>query len=337
MSVLSPMGEAEFCGISKARFYPVNELRDEGEGLNCLWANALSGQEALEVTRPLFMCPLQDLHQPSGCAIPQDDIVFPRKLQAPKPLNLRPHPVGMSRGDLGARLPGPLTFPGNHVEDLAAVIAADCRVGFTYETIQLVARPMVPAGVTRMFIHSLLHNAPRSILGKEEAVVIELIAVLKGCTVDLGRHFARIHEAFRLYGKSITKLLDLVGRFPRYPSLPPSNEETGIPLRPQQPFFERPTDGGGQAAAMPIESQHAAEGLKPEGIGEPPQHLQGTELIDDYQAYLPRQLLHPLEKPGGCPSVMKGKVGRARPHCLSPTILELTSLQLEYWNNGILE
>ena len=149
-------------------------------------------------------------------------------------------------------------------------------------------------------------------------MVVELIAILKRRTIDFGGHLACVYETLYICGKSITELLDLKRCLPRYPSLPPGNEETGIPFRPPQPLLERSTEGSGQATAVPIESQYTAEGLKPEGIREPPQHLQRTELVDDNEAYLPSQILHPPEEPNRCPSVMEGKVGCTHSHGLSP-------------------
>lgn len=160
MPIFSPMGKAKFYGVAKARFDPIDQFRDESKGPDGFCANPLSSQEGLEIRRLVFMGSFQNPHQPSRPPIPENDPMSPWKLQVPKSLNLRSDPAGMLRGDLGCRLPDFLTFPGDHVENFPPVVAADCGVRFTYETIQPKAHPMVSTGVAGVFVHSLLHNTP---------------------------------------------------------------------------------------------------------------------------------------------------------------------------------
>lgn len=49
------------------------------------------------------------------------------------------------------------------------------------------------------------------------------------------------------------------------------------------------------AAAVPVEAQHATEGLEPPGVGQSAKHLSGSELLDDRHRHRPGKLVHPLD------------------------------------------
>jgi hypothetical protein len=60
---------------------------------------------------------------------------------------------------------------------------------------------------------------------------------------------------------------------------------------------------------MPIESQNAAEGLEPEGIGELAQICLGTLIRDEKDGDLPGQGFHQGKEPGRGLPVMEWKMG----------------------------
>ena len=63
-------------------------------------------------------------------------------------------------------------------------------------------------------------------------------------------------------------------------------------------LFECAAGDRGDTAAVPVEPQHAAEGLEPPRIGQPAEHLGRAELVDDGHGHGTGQAGHPLEEPG---------------------------------------
>ena len=62
---------------------------------------------------------------------------------------------------------------------------------------------------------------------------------------------------------------------------------------------------------MPVEAEHAAERLEPEGIGQPPQHLLGPAVRHDVRRDLAGQASHAAEQPGRCLASMQREIGEA--------------------------
>ena len=50
-------------------------------------------------------------------------------------------------------------------------------------------------------------------------------------------------------------------------------------LQPAQALLQRAADGRGDAGAVPVEAQHAAEGLEPERVGQAAEHLARAVLL----------------------------------------------------------
>ncbi len=88
-------------------------------------------------------------------------------------------------------------------------------------------------------------------------------------------------------------------------ALAPGHKQPDVPFQSFYPLFQSPAQGGGNAAAVPVKAQNAAEGLKPVRVGQAPQHLLRPEIYNDGQGDFPRQLHHALEKPGRGLAVMK--------------------------------
>ena len=93
--------------------------------------------------------------------------------------------------------------------------------------------------------------------------------------------------------------------------LPPATKKPEVRLHALDAFFEGAAEGGGDAAGMPVEAQHAAEGLEPVGVGEAAQHLLGAVLGDDGDGDLTGELDHALEEPARGFAVVQGQVGDA--------------------------
>jgi len=56
-------------------------------------------------------------------------------------------------------------------------------------------------------------------------------------------------------------------------------------------FFQRAAGHGRDPGAVPIETEHAAEGLEPPRVRQPPQHFRRTVFLDDRHVMAPANLL----------------------------------------------
>ena len=67
---------------------------------------------------------------------------------------------------------------------------------------------------------------------------------------------------------------------------------------------------------MPVKSEHAAEGLKPPGIGKPAEHFGGAVGIDHGHGDRAGEFPHSAKEPGRGGAGVKGEMGEAALHQL---------------------
>ena len=79
-------------------------------------------------------------------------------------------------------------------------------------------------------------------------------------------------------------------------------------------FLHRPAGDGGDAGGMPVESEHAAEGLKPPGIGKPAKHFGRAVGINHSHRDRAGELPHAAKKPGWSGAGMQRKMGELTLH-----------------------
>src|SRR5438067_4522646 len=128
-------------------------------------------------------------------------------------------------------------------------------------------------------------------------MLIELVAVLHRRMIDLRRDLARVHQRLGIAAELLAGGGDLGGRLARGGAFAAGDEEPELAVEAAQALLQRAAHRGGQPARMPVEAEHAAEGLEPERIGEPPQHLFAAELAGDERDDLARQRHHAREEP----------------------------------------
>ena len=80
------------------------------------------------------------------------------------------------------------------IDDLTLPDLIDGGVGFLDKTFQAFRKPVIPASRLPVAIHPLLDDNPLAIVGHNEAVQIEIKAILNGGAVHLGDEPARICE-----------------------------------------------------------------------------------------------------------------------------------------------
>ena len=75
--------------------------------------------------------------------------------------------------------------------------------------------------------------------------MIDLITILDGCTIDLGRHAARVDEGGAIHRLAFTNALDLLRCLPGDSSFPAGNMEPEFSLHSFHTLFQGATDGRG--------------------------------------------------------------------------------------------
>ena len=155
-----------------------------------------------------------------------------------------------------------------------ALRPVDRRVRRLDEARQALGQPVVAAGVAAVAVHALLDHDPLAVVGDDEAVQVELEAVLHRRAVDLGDEPARPRqrravEAGALADRRRARPASARECLPR----PPQTWRPSSPASGASPRFSAPMHAGGDAGRVPVHPHHRAERLEPEGMGEPAQEL----------------------------------------------------------------
>ena len=77
---------------------------------------------------------------------------------------------------------------------VALAAALDRRVRLVDEALQPFGQPVIAAGLPALAVHALLDDDPAAVVGDDEAVQIEIEAVLHRGAVDLGDQPARLRQ-----------------------------------------------------------------------------------------------------------------------------------------------
>ncbi len=183
------------------------------------------------------------------------------------------------------------------------------------EVVDRLAEPVVPPGPPGPAVHALLDDAPRPVGGEEEVVVVDLVAVLHGGGVDPGAHPGRADEALAPGdGQPLGAVGDLPGRPAARRPLAAGHDEAQVVAVPARGLLHGAPGDGGQARAVPVEAQHAAEGLEPPRVGEAAEHLPGPVLLDHRHRDGAREAGHPVEEPARGPAAVQRQLGDAPLH-----------------------
>src|SRR3984893_18435466 len=96
-------------------------------------------------------------------------------------------------------------------------------------------------------IHALLDDDPASDIGDNEAVQIEIKAILHRCAVDLGDQPARLSERRSVDADPITDRDKLLRRLPRVLAAPPANVDAEFFGERRQAALQRAEHARGDA------------------------------------------------------------------------------------------
>ena len=149
----------------------------------------------------------------------------------------------------------------------------DRRVRLLDETFQALRQPVVAARLPALAVHALLHDDPFAVIGDDEAVQIEVEAILHGGAVDLGDQSACLGERGPVEPDASPIATNSLGRLPRMSAAPAADMDAELARQRTEAALQRADDARGDAGRMPVHSHHGAERLEPEGMRQPAQHL----------------------------------------------------------------
>src|SRR5438270_13454245 len=135
-------------------------------------------------------------------------------------------------------MPDAIALVRDEVQRVAARVAADRLVRLVDEALHVLGQPVISARRARLAAHPLLHDAPVARRAEKEYVVIELIAVLHGCRIDLGGRTARVDGRARIPAGALARFRDLRRRLPRRVPLSTRREKAEIAIDRLDAFLD---------------------------------------------------------------------------------------------------
>ncbi len=159
------------------------------------------------------------------------------------------------------------------VDDDALVDPVDRGVRRLDEAFQALRQPVIAPRLAALAVHALLDDDPMAIVGDDEAVQVEIEAVLDGGAVDLGDEAARGRQRRPVEADPLPDGDELLRRLARMGSSAAADMQAEFARQRRQPALQRADDRGRDAGRMPVHPHDRAEGLEPERMSNSAQKL----------------------------------------------------------------
>ena len=195
------------------------------------------------------------------------------------------------------------------IDDDALPLALDRGVRLIDEAREPLGQPVVAARLPSLAVHALLHDDPAPIVGDDEAVQIEIEAVLHRGAVDLRDEPARPRQSVAVEADAIADRDEFAGRLARMRAASAADMEPEFARQGREAALQRADDGSRDAGRMPVHAHDRAEGLEPEGMGEAAQEFVAAVFEDDRLGDHGAEPRHALAEPLGHAAVMQRQVG----------------------------
>src|SRR5512135_3169918 len=111
---------------------------------------------------------------------------------------------------------------------------------------------MIASGLAALRVHSLLHHSPGAVAGDDEAVQIEVKAVLDRGTVHLGDESARACQLIPVQAGLLPHPQKLIGGVARMPAAATANVDAQLVLQWAHSTLQGTHDAGGDSRRMPV-------------------------------------------------------------------------------------
>ena len=170
---------------------------------------------------------------------------------------------------------------------------------------------MVAARVPAVAVHALLHHDPFAVVGHDEAVQIEIEAVLHRGAVDLGDEPAAPRQRRAVEADALADGDQFLRRLPRMRAAAAADMEAEFARERREAALQRADHAGGDAGGMPVHAHDGAERLEPEGMRQPAQEFVAAIVMDDRLGDDRAEPRHALAEPCRHPAAMKRQIGAA--------------------------
>ncbi len=207
--------------------------------------------------------------------------------------------------------------PRDEIEGGRTPVAAHGGVRLADEVLYTTRQPVIAPRHAVPLVHSLLDNGPGASAIEEEGVVVDLVTVLNGGAIDLGRRAACRDERIGTAARPLAPGGDLVRRAPGGGALPAGDEEPQSLFAAPETFLDRSARRRRESAGVPIEAEDATERLEPVRIAEAPEEAVRSLLENDELGHLCCELGHSHEQPTRRVSGVQRKIGGPGAHVLS--------------------
>ena len=225
---LPPCAKAKRAGIAAIGDCAVHQLGGERQCPERLGSHAFHSEERLEVAGRALVGFHENLLEIRGGDVQLGQERVPRRHGQHRQLLQRAQrDVGRGGGKRSGRPAHCFIFVGHQIQRVASRVATH---RFVRDRRRSSPRARIASGIAGPccgVAHSLLHDAPVAGAREEEHVVIQLIAVLHGRAVDLGRRAARIHERPGLPSDPLATVFDLSRRLARGIPFAPGRKNPG--------------------------------------------------------------------------------------------------------------
>src|SRR5687768_14795290 len=117
---------------------------------------------------------------------------------------------------------------------------------------------MVAASAAPLPVHPLLDDRPLAVVGDDEAVQIEVEAVLDGGAVDLGDEPACLRKGGAVEAGELAGRDQLVRRLPRMAAAAAADPDAELAGQRVEAALEGADDAGRDSRGVPVHSHHRA-------------------------------------------------------------------------------
>ena len=206
-----------------------------------------------------------------------------------------------------------LRAPVGKIDDLSLAFAFDRSVRIVQEAGQSFRQPMIAPCLPALTIHALLDHRPVAVVGDDEAMQVEIEAVLHGGAVDLGDETAELRQLTAVEADLVSDRDQLARGVPRVFPAPAADVDAQLLPQRRQPALERADHARRDAGRMPVHPHDRAEGLKPKRIGQAAQKLVAPVVMNDGLGHHRTQPGHAVRQPFRHLSAVQRQIRTARP------------------------
>ena len=156
---------------------------------------------------------------------------------------------------------------------IALLRPVDRAVRLVDEAREAFRQPMIAPRLPGIAVHALLDHDPLAVVGDDEAVQVEIEAVLHRRAVDLGDQPARGRELLAVDADPFADRDQLLRRLARMLAAAAAHVNAELALQRREPALQCADHARRDAGRVPVHAHHGAERLEPERMREPPQQL----------------------------------------------------------------